>query len=299
MILTNEVYVTINSSNKKRLEKILNTKLVVGEEYKIDVKYLPNTAKNIIIVKCDICDLELETTYYNYNRNVKRYNFYTCKKCSKIKSEMTCYEKYGVSNYAKTIESKNKQKEFFINKYGVDNPMKNTNIKEKTVLKITSTIDVFINNAKNIHNNKYSYLKADYVNNKTPLIITCPIHGDFKQRPDSHLQGKGCYRCANLKNINFKDKKLYLIRDKKFKIYKIGITLNINKRFKKLNNDLNKNLEICKIFENSGLKEIEVHNHFKKYKINHPIKHGGYTEWFNIDYDILDVINEIENILKI
>jgi hypothetical protein len=45
----------------------------------------------------------------------------------------------------------------------------------------------------------YSYEKTVYVNIRTPVIITCHIHGDFKQLPWAHLQGQGCQKCANTK----------------------------------------------------------------------------------------------------
>ena len=45
------------------------------------------------------------------------------------------------------------------------------------------------------HNGKYTYDKVEFVNGKTPVIITCPKHGDFLQRPDMHLQGQGCPKC--------------------------------------------------------------------------------------------------------
>jgi hypothetical protein len=55
--------------------------------------------------------------------------------------------------------------------------------------------DKFIEKCNKIHNNKFSYEKVEYVNNKTPVIITCPIHGDFTQRPDQHIL-YGCSKCA-------------------------------------------------------------------------------------------------------
>lgn len=58
-----------------------------------------------------------------------------------------------------------------------------------------STI-VFIQKAKNIHNNKYNYDKVKYINSKEKVIITCPFHGDFYQIPNSHLNGKGCSKCS-------------------------------------------------------------------------------------------------------
>lgn len=61
---------------------------------------------------------------------------------------------------------------------------------------IKKTNQQFIEQAKSIHGNKYIYDKVNYINNKTPVIITCPIHGDFSQCPQSHLEGRGCYKCA-------------------------------------------------------------------------------------------------------
>lgn len=44
--------------------------------------------------------------------------------------------------------------------------------------------------------NKYDYSKANYVNAHTDIVITCPIHGDFTQTPDTHLHSKGCKLCC-------------------------------------------------------------------------------------------------------
>lgn len=57
------------------------------------------------------------------------------------------------------------------------------------------TLQEFINKAQEIHNNKYNYNNTNYINSYTKVIITCPIHGDFEQKPASHLQGIGCPKC--------------------------------------------------------------------------------------------------------
>lgn len=54
----------------------------------------------------------------------------------------------------------------------------------------------FINQAKIIHNNKYTYDKTVYNLSSEKVIITCPLHGDFLQNASSHLMGCGCNRCA-------------------------------------------------------------------------------------------------------
>lgn len=53
----------------------------------------------------------------------------------------------------------------------------------------------FIKKSRLVHGRKYSYSKVKYINGKTKVIITCKDHGDFKQEPTSHLQGRGCPVC--------------------------------------------------------------------------------------------------------
>ncbi len=45
------------------------------------------------------------------------------------------------------------------------------------------------------HNNYYDYSKVVYKNNRTKIIITCPVHGDFEKTPCKHLEGAGCMKC--------------------------------------------------------------------------------------------------------
>ena len=58
----------------------------------------------------------------------------------------------------------------------------------------------FIEEAKKIHSDKYGYSKAIYVNMRTPVIITCPKHGEFLQTPETHLSGHGCAKCGREKS---------------------------------------------------------------------------------------------------
>ena len=67
----------------------------------------------------------------------------------------------------------------------------------------------FIEDGKFIHNNKYSYDKTIYNGAHIKCIITCPIHGDFEQTPNSHTTKRyGCKKCG---------------RDKTSQIQSIGI----------------------------------------------------------------------------
>lgn len=53
----------------------------------------------------------------------------------------------------------------------------------------------FIEEANTVHNNFYNYSKVNYINSKTLVTITCPVHGDFEQTPNDHLQNHGCPKC--------------------------------------------------------------------------------------------------------
>jgi hypothetical protein len=48
-----------------------------------------------------------------------------------------------------------------------------------------------------IHGDKYDYSKTKYINSRSKVIITCKIHGDFYQKAESHLRGRGCPNCKN------------------------------------------------------------------------------------------------------
>lgn len=63
------------------------------------------------------------------------------------------------------------------------------------IQKLRSTTDQFIQKATAIHNGRYDYSKVCYTTKKIPVIIICPIHGEFKQTPQSHLNGRSCKKC--------------------------------------------------------------------------------------------------------
>ena len=55
----------------------------------------------------------------------------------------------------------------------------------------------FIEKARKVHGDKYDYSKVEYVNNKTKVCIICPEHGEFWQKPESHIvQKRGCPYCG-------------------------------------------------------------------------------------------------------
>ncbi len=73
---------------------------------------------------------------------------------------------------------------------------------EETHNKQRSNTEEFILKANKKHKNRYTYLKTNYIDASTEVIITCTIHDDFEQLPSSHLDGKGCPECGKLRNIS-------------------------------------------------------------------------------------------------
>ena len=65
---------------------------------------------------------------------------------------------------------------------------------------MVSKNNIFIEKARQIHNDKYDYSKVNYVNSRTKVCIICPTHGEFWQTPHNHLKGYGCAECGKEKS---------------------------------------------------------------------------------------------------
>ncbi|MBO6254657.1 MAG: hypothetical protein J6O49_13580, partial [Bacteroidaceae bacterium] len=68
------------------------------------------------------------------------------------------------------------------------------------------TTEEFIKKAREVHGDKYDYSKVEYVNSTTKVCIICPEHGEFWQKPNIHLQNKGCIRCGRHRTAAFHSK---------------------------------------------------------------------------------------------
>ena len=65
------------------------------------------------------------------------------------------------------------------------------------------TTEKFIEKARKVHGDKYNYSKVEYENNKKPVCIICPEHGEFWQAPFNHIiERQGCPKCAEELNIS-------------------------------------------------------------------------------------------------
>ena len=72
----------------------------------------------------------------------------------------------------------------------------------KSISDRTKNVSSFVQEARSIHGNLYDYSKVEYKTNKTLVVISCPVHGDFYQRPLNHIKDKqGCPKCGKNKAV--------------------------------------------------------------------------------------------------
>lgn len=161
--------------------------------------------------------------------------------------------------------------------------------------RVLSNTEEFIEKARPVHNDFFSYDKVNYKSAVKKVTITCPLHGDFKQIPNSHLHGYGCYDCSRL---GFKRDELDIDKAKKIKcylyliklsnedetFYKVGISRRPKKRFSDLKRhgfNLEKIQMSLSNLLNSVTMESKVLRKFKSFKYRPVTDMHGHTECFN------------------
>ena len=188
----------------------------------------------------------------------------------------------------------NKTKEIF-----EQSPERHLLSKPENLFKINTT-EKFILESNIIHDNKFSYEKTNYLNTKTKVTITCPIHGDFIQTPNSHLRGNGCSLCNESKgekkiNKFLTKNNIFFERQKKFEDCKNIFCLPFDFYIP--------SLRICIEFDGiqhyKALSYFGGQESFEKTKINNNIK-NNYCEdnFINLIRIRYDQVEDIEYILE-
>lgn len=100
-------------------------------------------------------------------------------------------------------------------------------------MKRSINIQDFIERSSIIHNNKYDYSLSIFNKVSDKIIIICPLHGEFRQYVNNHLNKKyGCKKCADdLKSmsIDMFIKTADMIHNKKYIYNIVGIINNRQK----------------------------------------------------------------------
>lgn len=142
-------------------------------------------------------------------------------------------------------------------------------------------INDFVKQANLVHVFKYDYLKVEYVNARTKVIITCPEHGDFTQTPSSHLSGVGCPGCAKTGFDRTKAGFLYVLRSDCGQYMKIGITHNPEQRHSHLSRETPFSFKRIELIESTGYQIANLEKvllaEYQQAEFTETF--NGYTEW--------------------
>jgi len=130
MILSEEVIISITNRNRNYYKSFgFNANL---KSINVPVQFLPKNSAFRIEVKCDICGKKKTISYQKYIKNISIYGYYTCSQlCSKEKVKKTNNEKYGHDYPLQSPKKYDELRQYFINKYGVNNTSKLTDNKIK------------------------------------------------------------------------------------------------------------------------------------------------------------------------
>jgi hypothetical protein len=181
MIITDKIITTVNYLNIEYYKSIGYNDIKYNQKIEVNVLELALNSNLKISVKCDICGVEKNINYQKYNKNISKYDIYTCSnKCAHIKNKLTNKEKYNDENYVNIVKLKKTVKDKYdkitkeIENKGyikcskcsenksLNNFVRNKNGRYKKVCKDCRTIQI-LNNRRN--RDMSDYYKKDYKRN--------------------------------------------------------------------------------------------------------------------------------------
>ena len=191
-------------------EVIDNLNILCGEKFEFSLEEYENTGSKIILT-CKKCGKTFKRKYnallYNTicphcNGTAKIQNTeWFVDKAKKIHGEKYDYTKAIYTKYDEKLIVICHNKDDFGKEHGEFLVSPHAHIGTmhsgcpKCSRKYRKTTEDFIEESNKVHDNKYEYNKTVYIRALSPVIITCKEHGDFLQKPNDHLLGKGCPYC--------------------------------------------------------------------------------------------------------
>ncbi len=207
----------------------------------------------------------------------------------------TCNREYGVDHTSQIPGTRDKAKQTWLIKYGVDNPSKVLEIQLKKIETNVDRYGAIHANQAHFNMENYQKLSKEYIEEHFLDENECLLILKFQQFLGSKKAAvfNTCKRFGVVPNIKGgfnpnQSAMVYYLKDIITNLYKIGITNgSVELRF---GTSKMKEIEVLQILsfengENAYLVEQALHNHFKEYQINNDnFKDvGGYTEFFNRD----------------
>lgn len=131
MVLDDKVLINMNGKHISRYRELGYT-CNVNETVEVKISDLALNSHVLVLVKCDVCYKIKTIKYQVYNKNFIKENYYACStKCAISKYENKMLKKYGVVNYAKTEECREKTIKTCIERYGEICPSRNIDVMSK------------------------------------------------------------------------------------------------------------------------------------------------------------------------
>jgi len=192
--------------NKTTEQFISEAKLIWGDKYDYSLVEYKNERTKIEIIHDDIIYKQLPNSHLRYP-----VEGFLNKEIFFKKSKRKWGDKYDYS-LVDFINTKHSIKIIYNDTIYEQLPHNHLVYAPEKILRIN--LDEFIERSIKFHDNKYSYEKTIYKNNKNKVSIICPTHGEFLQYPSVHYRS-GCPFCnesigekiiskyLNSKNINF------------------------------------------------------------------------------------------------
>lgn len=179
---------------------------------------------------------------------------------------------------------------------------------KKSSIKRTSDIENFIKKSKLIHNNKYDYSLSIYKNNNTKLIIICPIHGQFEQRPNNHFHS-GCIKCGIETCNKLNTYKIDYLIESFNKIHNFKYSYNVDNNYKNTNSIINIICPIHGEFKQRAISHLRNHGcnncgiikqgNDKKMSLSEFIEKSNYIHNYKYSYDKVSYINSQTKVIII
>lgn len=174
MLITKELDIRITGNVCEYYRKN-NIDVEFNKVNKLSIHLVNPESHLIVDAKCDVCGKEVKIQYRRYNKSVRNGGYYTCSsKCSKAKKDKTFIEKYGDTTPFKNENVKDKIKQTYLKKYGVEHFRQSKEWLNKNstneVLKRKNTI------FENFKKENPMVISQD----DESFIIKCEIHGETK-----------------------------------------------------------------------------------------------------------------------
>jgi hypothetical protein len=190
------------------------------------------------------------------------------------------------------VEYKNSQNKIKIlcPKHGEFEQLPSVHLNGCGCIKCSININNFIENANNVHHNKYDYSLTKYKNSYTKVDIICPKHGKFEQFPQSHID-VGCVLCKREENFIRSSKKThnnkydYYLVDYKDKYTKVKIVCPKHGMFEQ---------EVIYHIRGSGCKKCS--DDIKKLNTDIFIEKAKKIHGNKYDYSLVEYINTFDKV---